>query len=261
MPEACNWKELLRVARWKTRSALRENRHFSRGKHEEVPASSRARENCQRASGHSATCPGLSLDDIAPRKHGTCFGSSIRKFEAGSGTSIRNRSSYPVLAPVRPDVEGKAASGSERNLSPDEGLASSRSCGNSGGASGHYGKCPNMHLDVAAWSRWEENSKRASCHSATFPKQARGTTCFESSTRKLLSCFESVRPLPEVFNWPNWLRVELVKTRMSLLRVERVKTSSVLRVILLVSHYLPSDMRAPSQTWKISGLASSRPAF
>src|SRR5574338_530968 len=116
MPEACNWKELLRVARWKTRSALRENRHFSRGQPEEVPASSRARENCQRASGHSATCPGLSLDDIAPRKHGTCFGSSIRKFEAGSGTSIRiERTHVRCVLRVEPRVDSRNMSAIPHN--------------------------------------------------------------------------------------------------------------------------------------------------
>src|SRR5574338_296657 len=116
MPEACNWKELLRVARRKTRSALRENRHFSRGTHEEVPASSRARENCQRASSHSATYPKLSLDDIAPRKHGTCFGSSIRKFEAGSGTSIRiGRTHVRCDLRVEPRVDSRNMSAIPQN--------------------------------------------------------------------------------------------------------------------------------------------------
>ena len=50
---------------------------------------SRARKNCQRASGRAASYPELVLDDIAQRELGTCFGSGIRKFEAGYGKLIR----------------------------------------------------------------------------------------------------------------------------------------------------------------------------
>ena len=69
-----------------------------------------------------------------------------------------------------------------------------------------------------------------------FPEAGQKRPCSESSARKVPACFESVHHLPEVFKWPSWLRVELEKTRY------------LLRVMLLVSHYLPGDMVAPSQT-------------
>ena len=102
---------LLRVAHVETRVALRVRVENTRSAHLDAAASSRAmenskrtsghsanfpkqaggsplsdsraRKNCQRASGRAASYPELVLDDIAQRELGTCFGSGIRKFEAG----------------------------------------------------------------------------------------------------------------------------------------------------------------------------------
>src|SRR5574338_1246433 len=185
MPEACNWKELLRVARWKTRSALRENRHFSRGKHKEVPASSRARENCQRASGHAATYPELSLDDIAPRKHGTCFGSSIRKFEAGSETSIRiERTHVRCVLRVEPRVDSRNMSAILHNRELGRAFAKSTrfwallrvgKVKTRGALRVKLENTRSMHLEAAASSRTMENSESASGKSAFFSRQTRAS--------------------------------------------------------------------------------------
>src|SRR5574338_543836 len=192
MPEACNWKELLRVARWKTRSALRENRHFSRGQPEEVHASSRARENCQRASGHSATYPKLSLDDIAPRKYGTCFGSSIRKFEAGSGTNIRiGHTHVRCVLRVEPRVDSRNMSAIPHNRELGRAFAKSTrfwallrvgKVKTRGALRVKLENTRSMQLEGAASSRTMENSERASGKSAFFSRPERGSPCFESST-------------------------------------------------------------------------------
>ena len=54
-----------------------------------------------------------------------------------------------------------------------------------------------MHLDAAASSRAMENTRRASGHSATLPKEARGSPYFESSKKKLLACFGCCGDIPE----------------------------------------------------------------
>ena len=91
---------------------------------------SRARENCQRSSGQEATYLKLVLDDIAPRELGTCFGSGIRKFEAGYGKLIRIErtndrrvlrvGSRNMSAIPRNRVLGRASGKSTRFLVPQE---------------------------------------------------------------------------------------------------------------------------------------------
>ena len=121
-------------------------------------------------------------------------------------------------------------------VNPGHGLASSRARGKSDCASGQSGKYPKRALGLPLLRVVLWKTRSAPRVIRKIPEASQKRPCSESSARKVPACFESVHHLPEVFKWPSWLRVELEKTRY------------LLRVMLLVSHYLPGDMVAPSQT-------------